>query len=69
MAMTLKYDDIDRHGEGCDCGLCNSIGKSYGVAIMEGGEVVERVYGPSEDAARHNARLRRKGIRNARRQP
>ena len=58
MKCTLKRDDIDRHGEGCSCGSCNSIGKSYGVGIYPEGadEVVQRVYGPSEDSAMSQAR-------------
>ena len=55
--VEFVLDDIDRHGAGCKCGLCNSNGKSYGVAIMVGGELVERVYGPSECAAMHNAKM------------
>jgi len=55
----LRQDDIDQHGAGCRCGLCNRNGKSYGVALVnvQTGEVDERVYGPSEDAAWYNARL------------
>lgn len=52
-------DDQDRHGAGCDCGLCNANGKSYGVAVYIVGEEepIERVYGPSEGAAMSNAQL------------
>jgi len=60
MRVFLRQDDIDRHGEGCDCGLCNSNGKSIGIGIYDiehPDEVVERVYAPSEDAAEHNAKL------------
>lgn len=52
--VILLQDDIDRHGEGCDCGLCDALGKSYGVGIYrldKPGEVHERAYGPSEAAA------------------
>jgi len=65
MKYSLILDDMDRHGAGCDCGVCNSNGKSYGVAIIKtpkDGEalnsaLIARVYGPSEEAAFHNARL------------
>lgn len=63
MNVVLIYDDQDHHGSGCECGLCNANGKSYGVGIHQStshgiivGEVFERVYGPSEEAAMHNAR-------------
>lgn len=54
--VVLVPDDIDRHGAGCSCGKCNSQGKSFGVAIFKEGEQdngdpIERVYGPSEEAA------------------
>lgn len=40
------YWDIDRHGEGCDCGLCDPRGRSYGVAAvpLEAEEPVASVY-------------------------
>ncbi|MCA1616463.1 MAG: hypothetical protein LC800_20685 [Acidobacteria bacterium] len=63
---------MDSHWVGCDCGLCNSQGKSYGVAIyviddeaseddIDEGELREldpllRVYGLSEQVALENAR-------------
>lgn len=63
MNVVLILDDQDHHDEGCSCGVCNANGKSYGVGIYPAtaggittGEVVERVYGPSEDAAMHNAK-------------
>jgi len=65
MKVCLIVDDMDHHGEGCDCGLCNSNGKSYGVGIFpkkatrtatEASDPLDRVYGPSEDAALSNAR-------------
>lgn len=71
MIVALFLDDIDRHGE-CYCGDCNSNGKSYGVGIFKITELehvgsvhvdsvreddpLERVYGPSEEAAFQNAR-------------
>lgn len=59
LKVFLKYWDIDRHDDGCDCGLCNFIGKSYGVAIIElgTGEPLDVVYAASEESAFHNARL------------
>lgn len=63
MKVKLVFDDIDRHGEGCECGFCNFIGKSYGVAIRSTefipgvGDPLTRVYGPSEEAAFDNAKL------------
>lgn len=57
----LHMDDIDYHKSGCKCGRCNCNGKSIGVAIKRvldpDGDPIERIYGPSEDAALHNARL------------
>ncbi len=51
----LRRDDIDRHGEGCSCGACDSIGKSYGVAIRPvedaDADPLARIYGPSDGAA------------------
>ena len=67
MNVYLIFDDIDRHGAGCDCGLCDANGKSYGVAVrhwepgvdiaMEDGEVELREYAASEESAFQNARL------------
>ena len=56
----LKLDDQDHHGSGCDCGKCNSNGKSYGVAAFkfDSDEPVFVEYGPSEEAAMHNAILK-----------
>lgn len=51
----LVDDDVDRHENGCDCGLCNSIGKSYGVSIRSifaPDDVMERHYGCADDVAR-----------------
>ena len=63
----LAHDDVDRHGLGCRCGLCNAAGKSYGVGLydLQTGEVEERVHAPSPEAAAHNAHLtaRREGWR------
>ena len=44
-AVFLLQDDIDRHGEGCDCGLCDGLGKSYGVSLRD-------VFNPDEAQAR-----------------
>ena len=30
--VLIVRDDIDRHGAGCECGRCDSNGKSYGVS-------------------------------------
>src|SRR5262245_43898842 len=55
MIQQIKYDDIDDHGN-CDCGLCNSNGRSYGAALLdENGEIVDRIYGSSEQVAITNA--------------
>jgi len=60
--VQLLSDDIDRHGAGCDCGLCNSTGKSYGVGIFPGSgdprssDPLDRIYGPSEESAMAQAR-------------
>ena len=69
--VLLVQDDVDRHGEGCDCGVCNHIGKSYGVGVYDatgydGSDTaldaalmcgpLERAYGCSEDAAMTAAR-------------
>jgi hypothetical protein len=58
--VNVVYWDIDRHGVGCHCGLCNMNGRSYGVAIFDAGtdlNPLEVVYAPSEEAAADNARL------------
>lgn len=54
-------DGFDRHDEGCECGDCNSIGKSYSAGLYKvspfkltalgESEVIERVYAPSETSA------------------
>jgi hypothetical protein len=53
MIVCLREDDVDRHGTGCLCDSCNSQGKSYGVGIYPagGGEVIERCYAASPEAA------------------
>lgn len=58
MDVILKDYDIDRHGESCNCGLCNLVGKSYGVAIISKGERVplDVIYAPSVKVAYHNAK-------------
>ncbi len=50
----------ERHGEGCDCGVCNAIGKAYDYAIYdindtEGIEPLAHSYGCAEDVAEQNA--------------
>jgi hypothetical protein len=60
MIVVLVVDDIDSHGSECGCGLCNRNGRSYGCGIFKAddrdGDPLERVYGPSDEAAIHNAR-------------
>ena len=34
MAKTVLAWDTDRHGEGCECGVCDSTGAAYGAAII-----------------------------------
>lgn len=58
----LIQDDIDRHGEECGCGLCNAVGKSYGVAVktvigLDNDDLLIRIYAASADSAYHNARM------------
>jgi len=42
-----RVDDVDRHGE-CDCGDCDSNGKSYGASVYDindpDGDCLFRVY-------------------------
>ncbi len=59
--VVLQLDDCDFHGFACKCGKCDQNGRSRGVCIRHRGSSecdVERVYGPSPEAAMHNARLR-----------
>lgn len=60
MNVVLALDDRDRHELPCECGRCNSQGTSYGVGVYasndQQGDPLDRVYGPSEVAAFHNAR-------------
>lgn len=58
MNVELKFDDMDRHGAGCECGLCNANGKSYGCGIYQEGddEVMKTVYAPSETAVEKKAK-------------
>ena len=59
MPVFILDDDIDRHGAGCDCGVCaSSTGKYRGVSvrsILDPEEPLGRYFGPTEDAAWHNA--------------
>jgi hypothetical protein len=71
LCAVIFQDDRDSHGEGCDCGDCNSQGIAYGAAIYvipEGTSLdgldaatiqqydpLERVEGPSPEAATANA--------------
>lgn len=58
--LFLEVDDHDIHDRGCDCGLCNLNGKSYGVAVRHvadpDGDPIERHYAASEESAVHNAK-------------
>ncbi len=59
--VVLELDGPDFHGFSCACGRCDKNGRSYGVCIRHRGSDecdVERVHGPSVEAAMHNARLR-----------
>lgn len=61
MKVILRVDDIDRHGIGCECGLCNSNGKAYGCALFDAEDrakedPIDRIYGPSEQAVLENAK-------------
>lgn len=47
----LMKDDTDRHGEGCDCGLCDARGRSFGVGFYDKGNVQWREYAPTEHMA------------------
>ncbi len=53
----LRDNGSDLHDEGCDCGLCNTVGKSYGVALVgvDTNENEDIVYGCSEEVAWQNA--------------
>lgn len=66
--VKLVMDDVDRHGEGCDCNQCNMVGKSFGVAIVPASASLKdqdyvdqllekRVYAPSEKIAFYNAKM------------
>ena len=59
--VVLDLDDRDEHSAGCKCGVCNHNNIAHGVLIRYRGTDdgnIERIYGPSEEAAMHNARLR-----------
>ena len=58
MKIQLVFWGIDRHGEGCLCGVCDSVGKSYGCAIIRKGkeEPIHVEYAASYDSAQENAR-------------
>lgn len=69
--VIVVVDDIDRHGEGHDCGLCNANGKSWGAAVFDladrpagsdpdwyrNADPLDRVYAPSEQSAAEAARI------------
>jgi hypothetical protein len=58
MKVFIQLDDHDKHGEACDCGLCDSNGKSYGCGVYEVDnpeEVLYREYGCSEAVAINEA--------------
>ena len=54
----LHQDDVDRHGEECGCGICDGVGRAFGVALLNiaTGEVEARKYGPTWEAAEDCAR-------------
>lgn len=62
--VRIVWHDRDRHDLGCRCGLCNRNGVSFGKAIVPAEarpeldivDPLEVAYGPSEEAALHNAR-------------
>ena len=59
--LFVCIDDIDHHDEGCECGDCDSNGKSYGTGIFDvdtPDDCVERVYACNEDASRQRAQAR-----------
>lgn len=66
MQVIIVGADRDSHGD-CACGLCDANGHSWGCSVVRErdyfrypeDDTVElaRCYGPSEDAARHNAAL------------
>jgi hypothetical protein len=61
----VRSDDIDRHGEGCDCGNCDPRGRSWGAgifAIEALDDCVERLYADSEEAAIKRAEDRAKEL-------
>lgn len=64
----ITIDDIDQHGGGCECGLCDDSGRSCGAAIYlidalkafedldpSDCEVFQRLYAPTEQAAMEKA--------------
>jgi hypothetical protein len=67
--VIVVRDDIDRHEAGCNCGECNSQGKSYGASVyplpdgvpsedvdFHNIENIARFYAPSEGAAESRAK-------------
>ena len=51
MKLFVRYDDQDHHGADCDCGLCDSNGKSFGAGIFNvetPTDCEERVYACSK---------------------
>lgn len=56
--VIIEVDDTEKHDDGCKCGRCNSNHRSYGAAILRcgTGELIERVYAPSEEQALQDAR-------------
>jgi hypothetical protein len=61
MKVFVRLDDHDRHGEGCDCGDCDSNGKSYGAGVFNVGrptDCIERVYACNEEEAVKRAEIK-----------
>ncbi len=57
----LQHTGYDHHGEGCGCGICNSIGKASEYTIYDAAHVSAtpepflHVYGCADDVAEQNA--------------
>jgi len=63
MKFFVIRDDIDQHEQGCDCGDCNSNGRSYGAGIFNveyPDDCVERLYACNEEEAVKRAEARAK---------
>lgn len=65
MNVFVRYDDQDHHGAGCECGDCDSNGKSYGAGIFKveaPTDCIERVYACNEVEAVQRAERRAKEL-------